>query len=235
MTNREKVAALRAKGYDVSYKSRKDGSIRITRISGKGINYKGSTDSSEGNNLASRLLGTKLDQRKLEQRHQAGKIAKEVQQLKKKGKIDSLTNEEKRLIRKAQRQARKIGKSGNISTKQYRERKKREGAQSAQKALKNLVLHLHGFAYKSQVEALLEFANSVPFMKSDWLRWLSSHLRPFINGDLLMLDESLREIYDALYIIGKPTTIDSEREVEWNTIKWIITNNERNSKTLANI
>lgn len=223
MTNKEKVQALKNKGYDVIYVTRTDGSIRITKITGNGVNIKSSSSSSVGNNAANRILGITANQKAIQQRKEAGKVAKTVNTsgLRK----VKITNVEKKLLRDFQAKIRKIRKTqnktaatggkgfkGTISAKEWRELVRREGFEKALRSAQNTITHLAGYSYPAQVEAFLQYIKDRAFkLPPAFVDHMKIGLEPFIKGEKLFLDDALNECYDHVYTMLSDESTSAEK------------------------
>lgn len=239
MTNKEKVQALKNKGYDVKYVTRTDGSIRITKITGNGVNIKSSSSSSVGNNAANRILGITANQKAIQQRLEAKQQADRLRRSHVSG--EKLTSVEKKTLRKLQAKLRAINKrrsaalagtggtpytpktglyfKGKLSSVEWRKIVKREGLEKALSAANNLLTHMAGYSYVGQVEALLAYIEERAFkLPQSFIDNMRIGLEPFIKGEKLFIDEDLSTIYDYIYtMVSDDTTsadkLDAEKKI----------------------
>ena len=141
-TLREVVAYLKARGADIEFKERPDGSLRIVRIDG--VKFTGS----EGNNKAREKAGMEMTAAQKEQRRKAGKESVTGHTK----KTPSLSKRERLAIRKENAKRRRAGLEG-IHAKQAREAKKIEGnLRGYLKRSKNARYHAAGYAYRESIE-----------------------------------------------------------------------------------
>lgn len=108
MTNRDIVKKLRAEGHTVSYRARKDGSIRIKSIDG--VKFK----DSEGNNAARLMADSQLSDKRRHQLIENQEKAKRGTRLAKKKKYGKLSKSQEKLLKKINYRVKKYGGKGRI-------------------------------------------------------------------------------------------------------------------------
>lgn len=161
MTLRGIVQQLRTEGHRVSYRVRKDGSIRVTSIDGR----KFSAQYSAGNAEARRIAGVTLSERRTRQLEKGRAISKKVAAKVRKAKKANrtyvkkapLSPEFKKELRKAQRAIRQKGKGqGTVTASNVRYNIEEYGEEEAMKKLKQQTRYHLGYAYPENIQALYE-------------------------------------------------------------------------------
>lgn len=146
MTVRGLVSELIKKGYNVTYRVRKDGGILITSIDSH--KYKGAT----GNRVARMLLGQDISERR---KAQLNKITR--QRVRKPRKIIVETPEDlERYRKRVMRKWRKADLTGSISKRNLRNIIEDRGIKEAETYLKNMERRAEGKAYFKLIDALLD-------------------------------------------------------------------------------
>ena len=139
------VSELLKRGYDVTYRIRKDGGILITSIDSH--KYKGAT----GNRVARMLLGEELSARR---KQQLTKITRE--RVKRPRKVIINTPEDlERYRKRVMRKWRKAGLTGSISKRNLRNIIEDRGIKGAETYLTEMERHTQGKAYYGAIEGLL--------------------------------------------------------------------------------
>lgn len=144
---REIASKLAEMGMEVKYFVRQDGGIRITYINGQ--RFTGST----GNQMARNILGATISEARVKQLQ---KIATPKGKWGHK-KLDEVSDEIKKQIRKAQRLFKKMGtKAGMPTLRKYRAVLKQYGKQEAERRLGQAMRYSMGLAYEENVSHLAE-------------------------------------------------------------------------------
>ena len=145
MTTKALVSELLKRGYNVTYRIRKDGGILITSIDSH--KYKGAT----GNRVARMLIGEKLSERR---KQQLTKITRE--RVKRPRKVIINTPEDlERYRKRVMRKWRKAGLTGSISKRNLRNIIEDRGVKGAETYLAEMERHTQGKAYYGAIEGLL--------------------------------------------------------------------------------
>lgn len=145
MTTKQLVSELLKRGYNVTYRKRKDGGILITSIDAH--KYKGAT----GNRVARMLLGEELSSRR---KQQLTKITRE--RVKRPRKVIINTPEDlERYRKRVMRKWRKSGLTGSISKRNLRNIIEDRGIKGAETYLAEMERHTQGKAYYGAIEGLL--------------------------------------------------------------------------------
>ena len=145
MTIRQIIPELRQQGYNVTYKTRRDGGVLITSINGE--RFKGA----KGNIRARLLTGHVLNKRR---EAQLTKITRERVLHPRKIPVETPLDMEsyrKRVMRKW----RKAGLTGSISKKNLRRIIEDRGFEGAKTYLEEMERHTEGKAYYSAINGLL--------------------------------------------------------------------------------
>lgn len=147
MTMREIAEILTNLGSEVKYTIRQDGGIRITYINGQ--KFSGST----GNTEARKIVGATISEARVQQlakiRTPKGKWGHK--------KLDSVSDETKKYLRKIQRQYKKKGvKAGMPTLRLYRSNVKKFGKKEANRLLKESERYGRGLAYSEGINALIQ-------------------------------------------------------------------------------
>lgn len=146
MTNvRQMVSQLKAQGYEVTYRNRKDGGILITSIDGQ--RFKGAS----GNVRARLLTGHTLSKRRTAQ---LTKITRERRVHPRKIPIETPEDLE-RYRKRVMRKWRKAALTGSISKKNLRNIIEERGLKGAETYLEEMERHAEGKSYLGQINALL--------------------------------------------------------------------------------
>ena len=142
MTMREIAFMLVQMGNEVRYTQRQDGGIRITYINGQ--RFTGST----GNTIARQMVGASISEARIQQ---LGKIKTPKGKWGHK-KLDELSEDIKKQIRKAQRLFKKLGtKAGKPTLRKYRAVLKEYGREEAERRLGQAMRYAMGYAYIDNV------------------------------------------------------------------------------------
>lgn len=160
MNNINKVIyQLREQGHSVETYRRPDGGVRIIGIDG----MKFAKSGAEGNNLGRSMTGTFMSKAQISQRRKANKA------------VIRFTESQRRIVKKAQRMVKKIGKktkdSYRLLAKNLKQRIKKEGWKAAKKAISNILIHKQGGAYPLESDWWSQTLSQVEMpMTSEWLR-----------------------------------------------------------------
>ena len=149
MTIRQLIPELRQKGYNVTYKTRKDGGILITSINGE--RFKGA----KGNIRARLLTGHTLNKRR---EAQLTKITRERVLHPRKIPVETPLDME-RYRKRVMRKWRKAGLTGSISKKNLRRIIEDRGFEGAKTYLEEMERHTEGKAYYGEIDTLLSRIN----------------------------------------------------------------------------
>ena len=155
MTLRNVIKLLRRSGIKVSYRARKDGSIRVTSINGRRF----SAQYSEGNKQARLMAGVTLSERRARQLEgERERIAKRIAKGKpRKPRVPKLNPEVQRALRKAQRLIRKAGAAeGTVTARNVRYNIKVYGEEEALRRLNRTSRYYQGYAYEENVKAFTD-------------------------------------------------------------------------------
>lgn len=199
-TLREVVAYLKARGVDIEFKERPDGSLRITSIDG--IKYAGS----EGNNKAREAAGMEMSAAQKEQRRKAQPKAVEGLKLKE----PALTARERERLRAENKRRRKVGLK-SLSAKQARQAKRDDGnIREMLKRSASARFHAAGHAYRASILHDIDEIESDPILKE-------TRQGVFIPGRV-KFPKTLRALRAGAY--GKLTISDRAlyrcREIRYN-------------------
>lgn len=146
MTMREIAVLLANMGNEVKYTIRNDGGIRITYINGQ--RFTGSS----GNTIARNMVGATISEARVKQ---LGKIKTPKGKWGHK-KLDDVSEETKKEIRKLQRVYRKQGVKAGIPTlRKYRANIKLKGKEEAHRLLRQAARYGLGLAYTDNVKWLI--------------------------------------------------------------------------------
>lgn len=158
MTNRDIVKKLRSEGHTVSYRARKDGSIRIKSIDGKKFK------DSQGNNEARRMAKSELSDKVRHQRLENQERAKRGIQLRKKKKYKKLSKAQEKLLKKINYRVKKYGGKGRIGKTNAKRIIKEEGADALARKGNELIRKALGlanpFSVQSEASAIVDLGGS---------------------------------------------------------------------------
>lgn len=158
MTNRDIVKKLRSEGHTVSYRARKDGSIRIKSIDGKKFK------DSQGNNEARRMAKSELSDKVRHQRLENQEKAKRGIQLRKKKKYKKLSKAQEKLLKKINYRVKKYGGKGRIGKTNAKRIIKEEGADALARKGNELIRKALGlanpFSVQSEASAIIDLGGS---------------------------------------------------------------------------
>lgn len=158
MTNRDIVKKLRSEGHTVSYRARKDGSIRIKSIDGKKFK------DSQGNNEARRMAKSELSDKVRHQLLENQEKAKRGIQLRKKRKYKKLSKAQEKLLRKINYRVKKYGGKGRIGKTNAKGIIKEEGADALARKGNELIRKALGlanpFSVQSEASAIIDLGGS---------------------------------------------------------------------------
>lgn len=156
MTIKQIIALLQEQGLKVEYYTRKDGGVRITQITtSEGKTTKYSRNQSTGNNMARKLVNYKLSKAAKIQRS-AARVSKQVKNPSKPKKTsNALPDEAKSLLTQVQKEWRKRGLKGKITTKQSREIMKKYGEAELIRKLENNLKYAKGIVINERHEYLV--------------------------------------------------------------------------------
>lgn len=150
MTTRQVIKQLESMGHKVSFYTRKDGGVRITKIDS--TKFTGST----GNKRARAMTGEQLSLRRTAQLSSSYMRTPKGTWGHKKNTKPALPEEAKKLIRKAQRTFRQEGTiSGTSSTYRFRKNVELFGYEEAMRRLRQNIRYAKGLAYVENVEHLV--------------------------------------------------------------------------------
>lgn len=200
MTTREVVESLRLKGYEIKYRTRKDGGILITSING--TKYSGAA----GNKFARTIAGpeAELSQARKTQlkiiKPQKGKRPKE----------DILSDYMKKRIKDVQRQYNKNKvpiSQGRITRKLIRKILQEEGEEAALKKLVQSERYATGYATSKTTAALVDYIRQYAMLMDNdpTLEELADDIEAY---DGVIKDEDIKPAYDRLYDLNKGANIE---------------------------
>lgn len=195
MTLRGIVQQLRTEGHRVSYRVRKDGSIRITSIDGR----KFSAQYSAGNVEARRLAGKPLSERRTRQLEKGrAKVKTNLAKKAKKPRKAPLSPEIRKALRRAQRRIRKKGKAeGTVTAENVRYNVDTYGEEEAMERLDALAHYYEGYAYSDNVRYLKDrIYYDGEKMNSGLLVRLSEEIQ---ERAAEFLEEWIQPAYEILY------------------------------------
>ena len=216
MTNREVVAELRKKGFKVTFRARKDGSIRIKSI--EGVKFSGS----EGNNRARKIIGQELSERKKQQRLDNLEKAERGKVLKKKYKTKKLTKPQKRALNKINRKIKKYGGKGRIGATSGKKIIKEKGLKGLKEKGKELIRKALGLVAPTRVDgeasAILDLGGTQTYIVADKL----------LKARYYMIEEFFNEIQRLRYevkqkgielIMANGIGYDLENDSEYTSLR----------------
>ena len=190
---RDVVGQLRRQGHRITYKVRKDGSIRITSIDGR----KFSSRLSQGNMAARAMAGKPMSERALHQRKQYSSRIKNKKIPKKK---TTLSPELRRALRRTQRAIRKAkqgtASTGTVSAANVRRVVEEEGEEVALRKMERAIRYFQGYAYEENVDALLARVKQVGEGLARGDRALAKRMK-----ELYKTIESKREVFREAWIL----------------------------------
>lgn len=207
MNVRQIIKLLVSKGYKVTYRERKDGGVRITRINNT------SFTGSEGNVEARILTGQTLSERREKQLHSRALLSEKGQWggNRRRGKVP-LDKEVTKKLRRVQRLWRKRDiKAGYPSTRNIRYTIKEYGEAEALKRLEQNERYALGLAYDENIDALIDRLkqDKVNASKED-IVYLDLSIEAIKSHRTTLKDEVLLKIYDSLYNYEKGVLPASE-------------------------
>ena len=214
MTTRKLVDLLRSQGHNVRTYERKGGGIRITGIDN--VSFRGS----KGNAYARAISGERLSEAqirhttKITENRRVTKTSPlgEVKVVKKGTwgnvkKVDSVSSDVKKQIKKVQGQFRRAGAKGKPTLSNFRYMAKTYGEKEALIKLEQASLYIQGYAYKENIKALAErlemYANEFDEFKPAYNKLLD-----LLNGSGLMKDTNLMKIRELLYDLNSMINMD---------------------------
>ena len=144
LTTMQLVIRLQKRGFQVTYRIRKDGGILITSINGQ--KYSGAA----GNKLARTILGDEISQRRAQQ-------LKTITRFRKPRRIPLPSSPEdlEKMRKRVMRKWRKANLRGSISKRNLRKIIEDRGIEEARKYLEEMERRTEGKAYFSSVDGLL--------------------------------------------------------------------------------
>lgn len=163
------VKMLRLQGHDVQYRKRSDGGILITKIDGQSFKL------AQGNTLAREIVGVTLSEARKEQLKEIGKTLykKRYNPATKQTEIITLapaqrkkiplSNDLKKLIRKAQRIQKKTKVDAKVTTSKVRYQLTHYGEEEAKKKILERIRYLQGYAYKENVWWLIRRLSAINY------------------------------------------------------------------------
>lgn len=190
-TARDLVNELRAKGFKVTYRIRKDGGIRIKSI--EGVKF----SDSEGNNRARMILDKSLSEKQLAQRRGNQEKAKRGIKLAKKYKAKKLTKPQKRAIAKINRKIKKYGGKGRIGASLGKKIIKEEGLKGLKEKGNELIRKSLGLMNPNNVEGE---ASAILELGGEEAERVAKKL---VNASYKMINEYFNEIQKLRYDIKK--------------------------------
>lgn len=232
MTLKNIVKTLQGKGVKVEYYTRKDGSIRITRLNGATFSPKRST----GNIAARAMLGQSLSPRKRiqQERQLAGITARRPKKnvtYAKRPRKSPLSKEIRNAIKRVQRLAKKNRtgdeKYATVTTRTVRAHLEEMGEEKTLRHLSRLELHFKGLAYPEAILALADrLMDAANKTGSPELAALAVKVRK--SADLGIIKESalqavLAKLYDVEHEINvNPTSAPAQIELLISFIKTVL-------------
>lgn len=163
------VKMLRLQGHDVQYRKRSDGGILITKIDGQSFKL------AEGNTLAREIVGVTLSEARKEQLKEIGKTLYGKVKNKDTNKYElvtltraqrkkiPLTNDLKKLLRKAQRIQKKTKVDGKVTTSKVRYQLTHYGEEEAKKKILERIRYFQGYAYEENVRWLIRRLSAINY------------------------------------------------------------------------
>ena len=214
MTTRKIVDLLRSQGHNVRTYERKGGGIRITGIDN--VSFRGS----KGNAYARAISGERLSEAqirhttKITENRRVTKTSPlgEVKVIKKGTwgnvkKVDSVSQDVKKQIKKVQGQFRRAGAKGKPTLSNFRYMSQKYGEKEALNKLEQASLYIQGYAYKENIRALADrletYANEFDEFKPAYNKLLD-----LMNGSGLMKDSDLMKIREMLYDLNTMLNMD---------------------------
>ena len=207
MNVRQIIKLLVSKGYRVTYRERKDGGVRITKINN--TSFKGS----EGNVEARILTGQTLSERRERQLHSRALLTEKGQWggARRRGKVP-LDKEVTKKLRRVQRLWRKRNiKAGYPSTKNVRYTIREYGETEALRRLEQNERYARGLVYDENIDALINrIEQDKVNAEEEDLRYLDLSIEAIESHRATLKDEVLQKIYDSLYNYEKGVLPPSE-------------------------
>ena len=163
------VKMLRLQGHDVQYRKRSDGGILITKIDGQSFKL------AQGNTLAREIVGVTLSEARKEQLKEIGKTLykKQYNPATKQTETITLTpaqrkkiplsNDLKKLIRKAQRIQKKTKVDAKVTTSKVRYQLTHYGEEEAKKKILERIRYFQGYAYEENVRWLIRRLSAINY------------------------------------------------------------------------
>lgn len=163
------VKMLRLQDHDVQYRKRSDGGILITKIDGQSFKL------AQGNTLAREIVGVTLSEARKEQLKEIGKTLYKTQYNKVTKQSETITltpaqrkkiplsNDLKKLLRKAQRIQKKTKVDAKVTTSKVRYQLTHFGEEEAKKKILERIRYFQGYAYVDNVKWLIRRINAINF------------------------------------------------------------------------
>lgn len=196
------VKMLRLQGHDVQYRKRSDGGILITKIDGQSFKL------AQGNTLAREIVGVTLSEARKEQLKEIGKTLYKRVKNKETGKYETftlspakrkkipLTNDLKKLLRKAQRLQKKTKVDAKVTTSKVRYQLMHYGEEEARSKLLERIRYFQGYAYEENVRWLIKRLNAINFNYD----LAFDEIIMFIERNMTIIRESyIQEINQVIY------------------------------------
>ena len=196
------VKMLRLQGHNVQYRKRSDGGILITKIDGQSFKL------AQGNTLAREIVGVTLSEARKEQLKEIGKtlykkrynpVTKQTETITlapaQRKKIP-LSNDLKKLIRKAQRIQKKTKVDAKVTTSKVRYQLTHYGEEEAKKKILERIRYLQGYAYVDNVKWLISRLNRV----NPYYEFAFDEIIMFLERNLTNIkDEMIEKVNNVMY------------------------------------
>lgn len=196
------VKMLRLQGHDVQYRKRSDGGILITKIDGQSFKL------AQGNTLAREMVGVTLSVARKEQLKEIGKTLYETQYNKVTKQTETITltpaqrkkiplsNDLKKLLRKAQRLQKKTKVDAKVTTPKVRYQLTHYGEEETKAKLLERIRYYQGYAYGENVRLLIERLN----MANPYYDFAFDEIIMFIERNRnIIMEKMIEKINQVMY------------------------------------
>lgn len=202
------VKMLRLQGHDVQYRKRSDGGILITKIDGQTFKL------AQGNTLAREIVGVTLSEARKEQLKEIGKTLYKTQYNPATKQVETytltpaqrkkipLTQDLKKLLRKAQRLQKKTKVDAKVTTSKVRYQLTKYGEEEAKTKLLERIRYYQGYAYTENVRWLIRRLNAINYDYDFAFDEIIMFLERNIN---FIKDSYINEINQVIYALEEGT------------------------------
>lgn len=196
------VKMLRLQGHEVQYRKRSDGGILITKIDGQSFKL------AQGNTLAREIVGVTLSKARKEQLKEIGKTLykKQYNPATKQTETITLTpaqrkkiplsNDLKKLLRKAQRIQKKTKVDAKVTTSKVRYQLTHYDEEEAKKKILERIRYFQGYAYEENVRWLIRRLSTINYEYD----FAFDEIIAFLERNIAFIKDSyIEEINQVIY------------------------------------